>query len=86
MLACVYYELPSKSAKTKKRGQKFLFVHPLYVDLPGFEPRLTEPKSVVLPLHHRSLFPDLGLQIYCFFYFFQKYLEKLVLQDSLSDI
>jgi len=26
-----------------------------FVDLPGFEPRQTESKSVVLPLHHRSL-------------------------------
>ena len=26
-----------------------------YVDLLGFEPRLTEPKSAVLPLHNRSL-------------------------------
>lgn len=24
--------------------------------LPGFEPRLTDPKSVVLPLHYRALF------------------------------
>ena len=23
---------------------------------PGFEPRLTEPESVVLPLHHRAVF------------------------------
>lgn len=26
------------------------------VDLWGFEPQLTEPKSAVLPLHHRSVF------------------------------
>lgn len=32
------------------------YSHPHYVDLPGFEPRQTEPKSVVLPLHHRSIF------------------------------
>ncbi len=25
------------------------------VDLPGFEPRKTAPKTVVLPLHHRSV-------------------------------
>lgn len=25
------------------------------VDLPGFEPRKTAPKTVVLPLHHRSI-------------------------------
>jgi hypothetical protein len=28
----------------------------LFVDLLGFEPRQTEPKSVVLPLHHKSIF------------------------------
>lgn len=27
----------------------------ILVDLPGFEPRLLEPKSNVLPLHHRSI-------------------------------
>ena len=38
--------------KQKERsGFETLF----YVDLPGFEPRQTEPKSVVLPLHHRSI-------------------------------
>ena len=26
-----------------------------FVDRLGLEPRLTEPKSVVLPLHHRSI-------------------------------
>ncbi len=25
------------------------------VDLPGFEPRMTVPKTEVLPLHHRSI-------------------------------
>ncbi len=29
------------------------------VDLPGFEPGQTDPESVVLPLHHKSV---LGLQ------------------------
>ena len=27
----------------------------LFVELLGFEPRQTEPKSVVLPLHHSSI-------------------------------
>ena len=27
----------------------------IIVDLPGFEPGLTEPKSAVLPLHNRSV-------------------------------
>ena len=26
-----------------------------FVEVPGFEPGLTEPKSVVLPLHHTSI-------------------------------
>jgi hypothetical protein len=27
-----------------------------FVDPQGFEPQMTEPKSVVLPLHHGSVF------------------------------
>lgn len=27
---------------------------------PGFEPRQTVPKTVVLPLHHRTVFPYCG--------------------------
>ena len=39
------------------------------VDLWGFEPQLTEPKSAVLPLHHRSVpikknFPTVVLERY----------------------
>lgn len=30
----------------------------------GFEPTQTEPKSVVLPLDDRAIFPQIGLQIY----------------------
>ena len=51
----------------KKRGCAKNRTSSFYVDLPGFEPRLTEPKSVVLPLHHRSILYNLGVQIYCFF-------------------
>ncbi len=29
--------------------------HPVFVEIPGFEPGQTEPKSVVLPLHHISI-------------------------------
>ncbi len=29
---------------------------------PGFEPRQTEPKSVVLPLYYRAIPPFMGLQ------------------------
>ncbi len=42
----------------------------LFVARPGFEPRQTEPKSVVLPLYYRA--PLLGLQKYNFFYFCKK--------------
>ncbi len=44
------------------------------VDLPGFEPRLTEPKSVVLPLHHRSVVYFGTAKIYVFL-FPPKFLE-----------
>ena len=33
----------------------------LLVDLPGFEPGQTDPESVVLPLHHKSVW-CLGMQ------------------------
>ena len=44
---------------------------PFSVVLPGFEPRQTEPKSVVLPLHHKTKCCSLkamqsyGLFLYC---------------------
>lgn len=43
---------------------------PLRVEIPGFEPGQTEPKSVVLPLHHISItciLEECRLQRYCFF-------------------
>lgn len=40
----------------KKKGDSHIDANHLYfVDLLGFEPRQTEPKSGVLPLHHRSV-------------------------------
>lgn len=33
-------------------------MRPFCVVPPGFEPRLTEPKSVVLPLHHGTNYPE----------------------------
>ncbi len=41
------------------------------VDSQGFEPQMTEPKSVVLPLHHESVFV-LVVQIYSFFNYLQE--------------
>lgn len=35
---------------------------PSLVPLPGFEPRLTVRETAVLPLHHRGLAGDLGLE------------------------
>jgi hypothetical protein len=34
---------------------RLLNVAEFFVGLPGFEPRQTEPKSVVLPLHNRPI-------------------------------
>ena len=42
--------MPIYTKKTTKAPEKV----PLCVELPGLEPRTTEPKSAVLPLHHSS--------------------------------
>ena len=34
-----------------------IYTYPLFVGLLGFEPRQTESKSVVLPLHHNPNLP-----------------------------
>ena len=39
-----------KKQKTSRKGKSFVFVAKL-----GFEPRQTEPESVVLPLHHLAI-------------------------------
>lgn len=39
----------------KKSSAKHLLSF-FYVARPGFEPRQTEPKSVVLPLYYRAIF------------------------------
>ena len=40
-----------------KKGINFYKLIPFVrVDPQGFEPQMTEPKSVVLPLHHGSVF------------------------------
>ena len=43
--------VPIKNSKTLTSKCLSGFI----VDLPGFEPRTTDPESVVLPLHHRSM-------------------------------
>ena len=47
--------------------KKTILKRMVFADSQGFEPQMTEPKSVVLPLHHESLFV-LVVQIYSFFY------------------
>ena len=50
-----------------------------FVEIEGLEPSLTEPESVVLPLHHISIwlpFLNLGLQRYECFAKFQKFFVK----------
>ena len=47
---CLHFEMMSWLYNTKKRP----FLRALLVVLPGFEPRQAEPKSDVLPLHHRT--------------------------------
>ena len=38
-----------------KYKKKSLFFKKLFVGLPGFEPGMTGPESVVLPLHHSPI-------------------------------
>ena len=38
-----------------KTQKKSLFFKKLFVGLPGFEPGMTGPESVVLPLHHTPI-------------------------------
>ena len=50
-----------------------------FVEIEGLEPSLTEPESVVLPLHHISIwlpFLNLGLQMYEYFVKTQNILQK----------
>ena len=47
---------------TKKRRPQIVLRSPFLVELPGLEPRTTEPKSAVLPLHHSSIRCSKALQ------------------------
>ena len=52
----------------------------IVVEIEGLEPSLTEPESVVLPLHHISIWLpifELGLQRYKGFINFQNFLQKI---------
>ena len=55
------------------------------VEIEGLEPSLTEPESVVLPLHHISIwfpFLNLGLQRYECFVKMQNFFEKYLHLDA----
>ena len=56
-----------REIRGNKKGTNLSFLDlSQQVDPQGFEPQMTEPKSVVLPLHHGSLFISV-VQIYSFF-------------------
>ena len=55
------------------------------VGIPGFEPGMTGPESVVLPLHHipmflqsEFVFPCLRVQRYCFFLNYQRKIQDFL--------
>lgn len=45
----------TRSHQTKNRPERTIFFQDGLVGLLGFEPRQTESKSVVLPLHHNPI-------------------------------
>ena len=58
-----------------------------FVEIEGLEPSLTEPESVVLPLHHISIWlPSLilGLQRYECFTNLQNFLQKIIIKRTKS--
>ena len=52
---------PPKAKPNKKREQHDVVL--FLVGLPGFEPRMTGPESVVLPLHHSPIFVFDGAKV-----------------------
>ena len=61
----------------KRKSVDILFVYqPIYLSvvLSGFEPLQTEPKPVVLPLHHRTI---AGAKIMLFWLTHKLFVEKL---------
>ena len=47
------------------------------VGLPGFEPRMTGPESVVLPLHHSPMFLFDGAKVEHYFVITKKIAKKM---------
>ena len=62
--------------KGEKKEDVSILTHPLYLSvvLSGFEPLQTEPKPVVLPLHHRTI---AGAKIMLFWFTHKLFVEKL---------
>ncbi len=68
--ACEAHATSNRSRPTKKAG--FAETKPaVLVELPGFEPRIPEPKSDVLPLHHSSIRCSKAGQRYTIFFNWQ---------------
>ena len=59
--------------KQKKSSRKSTAL----VGLPGFEPRMTGPESVVLPLHHSPMFLFDGAKVEQYFGFAKKIVKKI---------
>ena len=57
--------------------QKKQSISTALVGLPGFEPRMTGPESVVLPLHHSPMFLFDGAKVEQYFGFAKKIAKKI---------
>ena len=57
--------------------KKSLFFKKLLVGLPGFEPRMTGPESVVLPLHHSPMLRFASANVWQIFVFAKKIAKKI---------
>ena len=77
---CFFFGFPKSYTKPDTNKQKSLanieFAR-LFVVLPGFEPRITVPKTAVLPLHYktRCVSKNNAAKIYTFF-FLPKFLTR----------
>ena len=59
-----------------------MLLHP-FVVLPGLEPRQAEPKTAVLPLHHKTIlcpspFKPKAVQNYALFFFYASVLQFIL--------
>ena len=63
------------SSPTKKREQRYVVL--FLVGLPGFEPRMTGPESVVLPLHHSPMFVFDGAKVEQYFEITKDFAKKM---------